>query len=199
MRAGVVDEEHEVRVPDAGRVTAVGRAVERRLEVERARRVERDLERVEGDRSHVDGRVHDGVGRRVELEVDLAPAAVGVDDQPLAVADPGAVRDPGEAARAVAAHLGPAAVGVEQDHGAVGAVGAGLDRDQPVGADPRWRSQSATASAGAIARSPVPVHVTRKSLPVAWSLASVSGAVTDTTMPAVRAGRSHEFSGRRTR
>ena len=77
----------------------------------------------------------DRVGRRVELEVDLAPAAVGVDDEPLAVAEPGAVRDPRQAARAVAAHLGPAAVGVVQHHRAVGAVGARLDRDEPVGAD----------------------------------------------------------------
>ena len=83
-------------LPTPGRVTAVGRAVERGFEVERARRVERDLERVEGDRAHVDGRVHHRVRGRVEREVDLAAAAVGVDDESLAVADARSVRDPGQ-------------------------------------------------------------------------------------------------------
>ncbi len=41
----IVDEQDQVRVADAGRVAAVGRAVEGGFEIERARRVERDLER----------------------------------------------------------------------------------------------------------------------------------------------------------
>ncbi len=110
--------------------------MERRLEVERARSAQWDLQRVEGDRAHVDGRVHDCVRRRVEHEVDLPPAAVGVDDEPLPVADAGAVRGPREATGTVPAHLGPAAVRVEQHHRAVGAVTTGVDGDEPVGADP---------------------------------------------------------------
>ncbi len=73
---------------------------------------------------------------RVEREVDLTPAAVGVDDQPLAVPDPGAVRSPGQGAGAVATHLRPATVGVAQHHRAIGAVRARIDRDEPVGTDP---------------------------------------------------------------
>ena len=106
----------------------------------------------------------------------VAPAAVGVDDEPLAVAEPGAVPRPRRgSAIAVAAHLGAAAVGVVQDHRAVGAVGARLERDQPVGADAAVAVAERARRRRARAARDVPSSAswTRKSLPVAWSLASV--------------------------
>ena len=69
------------------------------------------------------------------VELDVAAPAAGVDGEVPPSAEALAGRDPGEAAHAVAAHLGDAAVGVVEQHRGVGAVGAGPDHDQPVGAD----------------------------------------------------------------
>ena len=67
---------------------------------------------------------------------DRRPAAVWTVELVLR-AEAGAGRDPGQAADAVAAHLGVAAVGVLQPHRAVDALvsGARADGDEPVGAD----------------------------------------------------------------
>src|SRR5439155_9101423 len=133
-RRGVVDEEHEVGVPHSGRVAVVLDAVVAGYQVERARRVDRNPGRIEGDRTHVDGG-GDHVAPGVTFDRHGAAPAVGVDHQgprgPEAV--PGG--DPGEAAHAVSAHLGDAAVGVEEQHPAVGAVVAGAHHDETVGAD----------------------------------------------------------------
>jgi hypothetical protein len=95
-----------------------------------------NLGRLKRHRAHVDGGADELAGRLVHVELDLASPATRVDDQALAVAEALANRHPGEAADPVAAHLGPAAVGVAQLHRAVGAVPAGEQRDEPVGADP---------------------------------------------------------------
>ena len=109
--------------------------MERRFEAERGGRVERDRRGLERDRAHVDGR-GDDLAAGAELDVDGAATAVGVDDEPLAVAEPVARRDPCQAADAVAAHLGASAVGVVEHHRAVGAVvDRAASRMQAVGAD----------------------------------------------------------------
>ena len=80
----------------------------------------------------------------------------GVDQELVAAQQAGSIGDPRQAPDAVAAHLGAPAVGVHQGHRAVGAVAAGPDRDEPVGADPRCRSHSAdttTASSSGSVRS----------------------------------------------
>ena len=62
--------------------------------------------------------------------------------------EPGARRDPREAAHAVAAHLGPAAVGVHERHRAVGAVAPGPIVISPSAPTPRCRSHSAETTTG---------------------------------------------------
>ena len=54
---GVVDEQHEVRVPHAGGVALVVGAVEVGGDAERRVDRDRDLRGIEGDRAHVDGGV----------------------------------------------------------------------------------------------------------------------------------------------
>ena len=101
---------------------------------------------------------------------------------------PSAVRDPGQAADAVAAHLGQAAVGVEERHGAVGAVGARAERDEPVGAD---AAVAVAAARRRVARTR-PVRRSRRRRPGSrcrWRGACESGVMTTTSLPGVR-GRS---------
>ncbi len=130
----IVDEHHEMRIPHARSVTPVGHAVVGGFEVERAGRVERNRRRVEGNRTHVDRR-RDDVTVRVGLDVDDAASAVGIDDEPLAVAEAGANRGPRETPHAVPAHLGAPTVGVVEHHRAIGAALAGQEEQQAVGAD----------------------------------------------------------------
>ena len=134
---GVVDEQHEVRVPHAGGVALVVRAVvRRRARSNGDRRVERDPRGVERDRPHVDGgrRPRRPCRRRGRASTARRPPPVSTTRVPLRP-ETFAGRDPGEAAHAVAAHLGDAAVGVVEHHLRVGTVDAGLDHDQPVGTD----------------------------------------------------------------
>ena len=124
---GVVDEQHEVRVPHPGGVALVVGAVEVGADAERRVGRHRDLRGIEGDRAHVDGGgSHCAVA--VTRELDLATTAAGVDDERAVGAEAVARRDPGEGAHAVAAHLGDAAVGVVEHHLGVGAVACRASR-----------------------------------------------------------------------
>ena len=75
-RGRVVDEQHEVRVPHAGRVTPVEHAVGHGFQLERVVDRDRDARGVEGDRPHVDVGGHDRVPPRVRAARAAGPPAV---------------------------------------------------------------------------------------------------------------------------
>ena len=133
-RRRIVDQEDEVRVAHAGRVTAVEGVTRDGFEVERIIDRNRDERGVERHRSHVDRRADDLAPRAVELY--RAHTRGGLDRELGPGDDSFGGGDPRETADPVPAHLRGSTVCVHQRHRAVAPVDSRSERDQAVGADP---------------------------------------------------------------
>src|SRR5262249_40871753 len=131
----LVQEHHAVRGshPDAGDLVGAPGDLERALD-DLTVGVDRDLPPVPHRLPHVDG--HAAYPPAVQLDADRLDAGVGLDPQRVGAHEVAVTYELGEAADAVAAHLGAAAVVVVDDHPAVGLpVRRPLEQDEAVRAD----------------------------------------------------------------